>query len=149
MDVRDAVEADAEALASIADTPTDAMRNLIHDRTVRIVDVARPDADESGSSSNDGPEIGGSDAETVAGFVSFDAREETVHVTQLSGTEAACERLLAEPIRFATYEKMDVQLMVPETDDTARTAAERAGFDEIGTGPRFEGTPTVKYRLEP
>ncbi|WP_216824867.1 hypothetical protein [Salinigranum rubrum] len=36
MEVRDAVEADAEALAAIVDAPADVMRNVVHDRTVRV-----------------------------------------------------------------------------------------------------------------
>lgn len=41
MRVREAVEADARAMAAISDVPTDVLRNLVHDRTVR---VAEPDS---------------------------------------------------------------------------------------------------------
>lgn len=127
MDVGDAVEADAERLAELTGAPTDVMRNLVHDRTVR---VALED-------------------DEIVGFVSFDAREDTVHVTQIEGTTAACERLLAEPISFAETEGMVVELLAAESNEDLRTAADRAGFREVGPGPRFEGTPTVRYRLEP
>jgi hypothetical protein len=128
MDVRDAVEADAERMAELAGSPTDVMRNLVHDRTVR---VAEDDADDT------------------VGFVSFDAQRETVHVTQIEGTPDACERLLEEPLRFATGEGMSVELLVAEDDDTLQSVAAGAGFTEHGVGPRFDGTRTVRYRLDP
>ncbi len=128
MEIRDAVEADAKRLAALTDAPTDVMRNLVHDRTVRVA----VDAD------------GG-----VEGFVSFDAQRQTVHVTQLEGAAALCERLLVEPMRFAERERMDVELLVGESDAETRKAAEEAGFDEHGLGPRFDGMRTVRYRWVP
>lgn len=129
MEIRDAVEADAERLATLTGTPTDVMRNLVHDRTVR---VATDEGDEE-----------------VHGFVSFDAEDSTVHVTQLEGDPDLCERLLGEPTRFADGEEMNVELLVVESDETVQEAAERAGFDEDGDGPRFEGTRTTRYLWEP
>ncbi len=126
MDVRDAVEADAERLAELTDTPRDVMRNLIHDRTVRVAERE----------------------EEMVGFVSYDAREQTVHVTQMEGDVDAVDRLLDEPIRFAQAEGMAVELLVPESERRAQEAARDAGFEEIGGGPHFEGEPTVRYRLE-
>jgi hypothetical protein len=125
MQVRDAVEADAERLAELTGRPRDVMRNLVHDRTVRV----------------------GVAEEAIAGFVSFDAERETVYVTQLEGDPDACERLLEEPIRFARREAMAVELLLPEHDDGRRDAVESRGFESDGSGPRFEGTPTVRYRL--
>jgi hypothetical protein len=140
MQVRDAVEADADALAALADAPRDVMRNLVHDRTVR---VATRDTDP-------GPhEDARGDGADVVGFVSFDARERTVHVTQLAGTRDACERLLAEPVRFAANESMDVELLVAHDDGAARDAAAAVGFDRVGSGPRFDGAKTVRYKLTP
>jgi hypothetical protein len=129
MNIRDAVEADADRLAALTDAPADVMRNLVHDRTVRVAT--------------------GSDSDTVEGFVSYDAENSTVHVTQLEGDAELCERLLAEPRRFADREGMDVELLVTETDDTAQTAAERAAFERCGSGPRFDGVGTIRYRWEP
>jgi len=126
MQIRDAVEADAGRLADLTDAPRDVMRNLIHDRTVRVAE----------------------DDEEIVGFVSFDARAETVHVTQIEGSTDACERLLEEPIGFAEREGMAVELLVPESSETVREAVLDVGFDEEGTGPTFDGTPTVRYRLE-
>ncbi|MFB6084346.1 MAG: hypothetical protein ABEJ94_08895 [Halorientalis sp.] len=126
MDVRDAVEADAGRLSELTDAPTDVMRNLVHDRTVR---VAERD-------------------EKIVGFVSYDAREGTVHVTQLEGEPAVYDRLLEEPVRFARGEDMAVELLVPESEEGVQSAAADAGFDRVGPGPLFEGTPTVKYRLD-
>ena len=131
MDVRDAVEADADRLGELADGPQDVMRNLVHDRTVRVA-----------------VEGTGEGEECVTGFVSFDARAGTVHVTQLAGNSDALERLLEEPIGFADREGMAVELLVPEDEGDVRTAAEDAEFERAGSGPRFEGTPTTRYRLE-
>jgi hypothetical protein len=142
MEVRDAVEADADALSAIADVPADVIRNLIHDRTVRVAQreqtAAGPNADTSEEESRD-----------VAGFVSFDVRDGTVHVTQLAGTAAACERLLGEPVRFATTEGMVVELLAIEGDDAVQEAAEAAGFERRGAGPEFDGKSTIRYRFDP
>ena len=141
MEVRDAIESDAEALAEIADAPVDVMRNLVHDRTVRVAE-----RDQSGSDPH--ADAGGDETAALVGFVSFDARERTVHVTQFGGTVEACERLLGEPVRFAVNEGMSVELLVAEDDAERREAAERAGFERTGRGPRFGELPTVRYRLD-
>jgi hypothetical protein len=144
MEVRDAVEADAEALAAIVDAPADVMRNVVHDRTVRVA-TRRDDAGPNADVEADGD---GVDGESVLGFVSFDAREETVYVTQFGGTSEACERLIGEPVRFATNERMNVELIVERDDEAIRSVAEQAGFDAEGRGPSFGGQETVKYRLD-
>jgi hypothetical protein len=127
MEVRDAVEADAARLAGLTDAPQDVMRNLVHDRTVRVAE--RDDE--------------------IVGFLSFDARADTVHVTQLEGDPRTFERLLAEPITFAETERMAVELLAAADEPALGDAAIAAGFTEVGSGPRFEGEPTTKYRLEP
>ena len=142
MHVRDAVEADAAALAALADAPHDVMRNLVHDRTVR---VATQDAAPGPHADTDID----TDGDDLLGFVSFDARQRTVHVTQLAGTREACERLLSEPVRFAANEGMTVELLVADGDDSASEAADAVGFERTGTGPRFDGSRTVRYRLSP
>jgi hypothetical protein len=141
--VRDAVEDDADTLGAIVDLPGDVLRNVIHDRTVRVA-VDRPR--ESGP--NDDTSAG-DDAESVLGFVAFDVRDGTVHVTQLAGDAAVAERLLAEPIRFAVREGFDVAFVVPESDADAVTAAEAAGFTAVGPGPSFDDQATTRYRFEP
>jgi hypothetical protein len=127
MEIRDALEADAEPLAALTDAPRDVLRNLIHDRTVRVAE-----ADDE-----------------VLGFVSFDARQQTVHVTQLQGDPEVYDRLLEEPIDFARREGMAVELLVPEGESGLPEAAKSAGFEAVGQGPRFAGEPTEKFRLEP
>ncbi len=127
MEVRDALEADAEALAGLADAPRDVMRNLVHDRTVRVAVVD----------------------DEIRGFVSFDARESTVHVTQLAGETDVVDRLLSEPVAFARAERMAVELLVPESESTLPDAAVAAGFERQGDGPRFDGEATERYRLDP
>jgi hypothetical protein len=175
MDVRDAVEADAERLAELTGAPTDVMRNLVHDRTVRVAveldgdraadsgdgeerandestdDESTDDEstdDESTDESTDEGD-GATDDEHVVGFVSFDAQRKTVHVTQMEGPEAATRRLLEEPRRFAANEGMSVELLVAADEETHRSVAEAVGFAEEGPGPRFGGTATVRYRLDP
>ncbi|MFB6173753.1 MAG: hypothetical protein ABEI39_03845 [Halobacteriales archaeon] len=127
MEVRDAVESDADTLSELADGPRDVLRNVIHDRTVKVAE----------------------DGEEVVAFLSYDARPGTVYVTQLGGTADACERLLEEPVRFAREEGMAVELLVAEDDEAAQSAARNAGFRRAGDGPAFGGVPTVRYRRDP
>jgi len=126
MQVRDAVEADAERLAEMTDAPADVLRNLVHDRTVRVLE----------------------DDEEVAGFVSYDARNRTVHVTQIEGPAAGLETLLSEPLGSARAEGMAAELVVPEGEPAVEEAALAAGFEAVGSGPRFEGLPTTRFRAE-
>jgi hypothetical protein len=126
MELRDAVEADADRLAELTETPRDVMRNLVHDRTVRVAE----------------------DGETIVGFVSYDARDQTVHVTQIDGDPDSFVQLLAEPIGFARTEEMAVELLVPSSETAVSDAAETAGFADTGNGPRFEGEATTRYRIE-
>ena len=121
MEIRDAIEADAERLADLTGAPMDVMRNLVHDRTVRVA----------------------AEGDEVRGFVSYDAQERTVHVTQLEGDADLCERLLEEPTRFAGREGMDVELLVSEDDAATHEAIERTEFNEYGPGPRFDGTRKI------
>ncbi|WP_254832545.1 hypothetical protein [Haloglomus salinum] len=141
MDVRDAVEADADRLAELTGQPSDVMRNLVHDRTVR---VATEPPDEDGEDLD----LEG-EASRVVGFVSYDAQNGAVHITQFEGTLEACERLLDEPLRFARGEGMPVELLVAENEDEKRDIAEAASFHHEGRGPTFDGMPTVRYRHEP
>jgi len=149
MDVRDAVEADAERLAELTGSPRDVMRNLVHDRTVRVVERDRDRDDPGDADSETGAGDGDADSAAVCGFVSYDARADTVHVTQLEGDATVADRLLEEPIRFAESEDMAVELLVPEGEAETREAADRAGFEHAGPGPAFEGERTVRYRLDP
>lgn len=148
MEIREAVESDADALAELADSPVDVMRNLVHDRTVRVA-VESDTAEGEPASGSDRAGDGQDDGAPIVGFVSFDARDETVHVTQLAGSESACARLLEEPVRFARSEAMAVELLVPDDERAVREAAEAADFARAGSGPRFSGRPTTRYRLEP
>ncbi|GAB3420803.1 hypothetical protein GCM10027435_23980 [Haloparvum alkalitolerans] len=147
MHVRDAVEADAEAVAALASRPVDAVRDAVHERSVR---VAVRESDAGGGPPDDTSDPGDpTEPSDPAGYVAFDARPDAVHVTGFAGDPEAVERLLAEPVRFAEREKMLVEVVVEETANGQREAVERAGFSAVGSGPRFEGTPTVRYRLDP
>ena len=152
MRIRDAVEADAGRMAAITDTPAEVMRNLVHDRTVRVAEAESGDVDPNvdvESEREDGTGKRHHVDRELLGFVSFDARDGRVHVTQIDGNEAALERLLAEPVRFARQEDMEVELLVPDATAEAgvREAADAVGFQEVGNGPRFEGETTTRYRL--
>jgi len=143
VEVRDAVEDDAEMLGAIVDLPTDALRNVVHDRTVRIA------VDSPGDPGPNADTERGDDADAVLGFVAFDVRDGTVHVTQLGGDTDVTAQLLAEPVRFAVHEGFDVAFVVPDSDADAAAAAEAAGFSAVGRGPRFDGESTTRYRFDP
>ncbi|WP_135823608.1 hypothetical protein [Halorussus ruber] len=159
MRVRDAVEEDGVVLGELADAPAEVMRNVIHDRTVRVAEKPVAESgdgrEDDGSAESDGTgqndesdETGENDAEVV-GFVGFDAMPGTVRVTYLRGTPEAREQLLKEPVRFARKEEMSVEALVPEDEAETKQVVEAAGFRQTGTGPRFDGGRTLEYRLEP
>lgn len=145
MKVRDAVEGDAPALAELTDAPPTVLRNVIHDRSVRLL----VEDDDEGAWATD-ETADGTDAPPgeVHGFVSFDVRDGVVHLTQFGGDGDACERLLAEPLRFARAEGFPVEALVGEDDDAFRRALESSGFEGIGAGPAFGGTRTERYRFD-
>lgn len=126
MEVRDATEADAPAVADLLGVPEESARDLVHDRTTRV-------ADES---------------DTLRGAVSFDAREGVVHVTGFGGDADALGRLLDEPLAFADHESLPVEVLLTDDDGTMRDAVETKGFSERCPGPRFEGRETTRYRRD-
>lgn len=167
MQVRDAVEDDAAALAALSDVSESALRNVVHDRTVRVlVDDGGPanaplDADAQDappdtagdtagtSSAGDLADSATADATApVRGFVSYDVRDGVVHLTQFGGDREAVGRLLEEPLRFAAAESMPVEVLVGEDDETMRGALEAERFELRGRGPAFGGTPTFRYRRD-
>lgn len=134
------------------------MREVIHDRTIRVAERGPTDTDgavvEDGTS-GDGPvdddsvsDNSSGDEPAIVGVVGFDAEREAVHVTHLAGDETAYDALLAEPVRFARTVELPVRMLVPESDEALRTAVEDFGFEEDGFGPRFDGTPTRRYRYD-
>jgi len=153
MKVREAVEADADELAAIAGQPADVMRNLVHDRTVRVAEPDDGRGEEVANSGREPPEDDDrnedGNGDDLLGFVSFDARAGTIHVTQLGGRATAVKRLLAEPLRFAAGEGMNVEALVEADAGPHRAAAEAAGFEAAGDGPTFDGRRTVRYRASP
>jgi hypothetical protein len=157
MRVRDAVEDDREALGELADAPAEVMANVVHDRTVRVAEREADDGGQSDEGSggsrerSDEPDERSEepdDESSIVGFVGFDAMPGTVRVTYLCGTRQARERLLEEPVRFARKEGMAVEALVPEDESETREVVEDAGFDRVGTGPRFDGSRTIEYRLD-
>ncbi|KPN29329.1 hypothetical protein SY89_00042 [Halolamina pelagica] len=134
MTVRDAVERDAPAMAALSDAPEPVLRDVIHERSVRVLV-----GDDGSVAGNDEPGAPPDEREAdLTGFVSFDAREDTVFVTQFGGDSDACERLLAEPIAFARGAGLPVEVLLREGDDAMRRAVEAVGFDPGGrpTVPR-------------
>ena len=157
MRVRDAVEADAGALASMTGRPSGVVRDMIHDRSVRVATTGgeSPDDEADGLSGDDGEgestdRDDGTDtpADEVAGFVAFDVRAGVVHVTNVEGDPDAVGRLFEEPVGFASREGMTVEAVLP-TDGTAADAAESIGFESVGSGPRIDGASTTRYRFDP
>lgn len=151
MQVRDGVETDADAVASLAGLPVPAARQLLRDRTVRVVERAEAGDGDTDADGDDGADGDGNVDEWVAasdlaGFVAFSARPGTVHVTQVAGESAAVERLVEEPVRFARSEGMDVEVVLP-ADAPECGVLESCGFEYVGDGPVFEGGPTRRYRL--
>lgn len=145
MTVRDAVERDAPAMAALSDAPEPVLRDVIHERSVRVLV-----GDGESAAGNGEPGASPDEREAdLTGFVSFDAREDAVFVTQFGGDSDACERLLAEPIAFARGAGLPVEVLLREGDDAMRRAVEAVGFAPEGAGPRFRGEPTRRYRYEP
>lgn len=136
MVVRDAHPTDVEAIAELTGVSRDAASRLLQERTVR---VHVPDGDGDG----DGDD-GGDDE--LAGFISFDATERAVQLTHLAGPPEAYPDLLAEAIRFAANAELPIETVVPDGEAATRDALTAAGFDACGDGPRFDGTPTTRYR---
>jgi len=166
MRVRDAVEADAAALADLRDRPTDAIVEMIHQRTVVVGEREDEPVDgderedepvDEGERVDRGPEAttsasaGTSDDRSqtgVAGFVAFDATDGQVHVTSFAGAPSTVGRLLEVPKRFARRESMDVEVVVVDDDPERIRPFEAAGFVAVGAGPRFDGQTTTRFRLD-
>ena len=141
MRIRDAIESDAEELAEISGRPESVMRELVHERSVRVAvseskDTPTPDS------------TGGSEG-SVEAFVSYDVQSGSVHVTEFGGSEGVVRRLFEAPYRFALREGMDLEVLVPDDDDTRRETVVSLGFSPTGSGPRFDGQSTTRFRLEP
>ncbi|MBP1922689.1 hypothetical protein J2751_001702 [Halorubrum alkaliphilum] len=155
--IRDALESDANALAELAGRPYDVVLDLIHDRSVRVaVDEAGrrggDDREDGAERPDDGPEQPDDgperpDDDDIIGFIAFDARSGTVHVTDFGGATRATSRLFKEPRRFGAREKLDVEVVVPDGDDRRIETVEDAGFVSVGDGPRFDGRTTTRFRL--
>ncbi|PSP61852.1 hypothetical protein BRC77_11755 [Halobacteriales archaeon QH_8_64_26] len=162
MEVRDAVEDDAPRLAELTGAPASVMRELVHDRTTKVAtsgsdvgnEADREDGSRAASEAAESEDVGnaelteGNGGELV-GVVSFDARRDSVHLTQLAGSERAVSRLLDEPIRFARREDMAVEVLIEEERGDLQEAVGEAGFERAGSGPEFDGRETISFRLDP
>lgn len=165
MRIRDALESDAERLAELVGRPPDILVNMVHDRSVRVAvrDPTEPGENESdeetsdlddgrrtsdASGGRDGVDDPGDTDGSIVGFVAFDARGDTVHVTDFAAPGSAAGRLFEEPKRFARREAMDVEVVVADEERDRIAAVEDAGFVAVGSGPRFENRKTTRFRFE-
>jgi hypothetical protein len=89
------------------------------------------------------------EGEEPVGALAYDAKDGVVHITRLTGERKAQVRLLAAPLRFAESEGSPAEMVVPDGEDDTADALRAAGFSAVGSGPRFEGKPTTRYRYEP
>lgn len=146
MRIRDALESDAETLATAIDRPQAAVLDMIHDRSVRVA-VSDSNGDQTSSTDPKRASKSESETATVEGFVAFDVYDETVHVTDFNGSGPVIDRLFEEPQRFASQEGLAVEVVVPD-DEKSGSVVETAGFNPVGSGPQFEGRATTRYRIE-
>jgi len=126
MDVRDG-RADIDAVADFFGLSPAAAERLCSDRRVEV--AVEDDA--------------------VLGASAYEVQGGVVHVTRLAGETEAKLRLLESPMRFAESESAPVETVVPEGEEDTESALRAAGFERAGSGPRFEGKPTVRYRYSP
>ncbi len=152
MRIRDALESDAEALATAVDRPREAVINMIHDRSVRVAvsddETGEGSDGEGGGSGGETDAASGSDTATIDGFIAFDVYDGAVHVTDFEGRDSVVHRLFEEPQRFASREELAVEVVVPD-DEQSGSVVEGIGFEPVGSGPRFEGRSTTRYRFGP
>lgn len=123
MNVREASDDDAGAIAGLVDADLDADR-LLRERTVLL---AERDGD-------------------VVGFLSYDVWADTVHVSTMVGDPPVVDELLGPPRRFADTEGMPVEIVVPDADEQLQAIVTEAGFESVGRGPLFDGKPSHRYR---
>ncbi|WP_418280079.1 hypothetical protein [Halorubrum sp. DTA98] len=142
MRIRDALESDAEALTALTGRPEEVLVDMVHDRSVRVA-LADGETSDHADTSSDGSDV------SISGFIAFDARSETVHVTDFGGPERVVRELFEEPRRFAVRESMNVEVVVADDDSIGIDAVEGVGFDRVGSGPRFDGRSTTRFRLDP
>lgn len=133
MEIRDATEDDASAITGLATGDIDP-QHLLRERTVR---VATSEFEFGGNPGEDGG---------VVGFLAFDVQPSVVHVTRIGGERRVVNELLEDAIAFAESESLPVEAVVPD-DAPASVALETRGFEKLGSGPRFEGRETTRFRM--
>lgn len=131
MHVREATPADAPAIEALVSGDLDADR-LVRDRRVIVAQSGDPTQDDQGGN--------------IEGVLSYDTFRETVHVSTLVGDSEVVTALLVEPRRFAERESLPIEIVVPASDNALREAVENGGFEAVGDGPSFEGSPSKRYR---
>ena len=167
MRIRDALESDAEALAMLSGKPEGVVVNMIHDRSVRVAvpesehrsektesDQRRHEnesnqAKDAKTGSNTEHPSGAGNPSPLQGFIGYDVRSGSVHVTDFGGSESTVRRLFEEPRRFAVREGMSLEVVVSDDATDEIETIESLGFEPIGEGPQFDGGSTTRFRLEP
>ena len=176
MRIRDALESDAEALAMLSGKPEGVVINMIHDRSVRVAvpesehrsektesdqrrhenesDQRRHEnesnrAKDAKTGSNTEHPSGAGNPSPLQGFIGYDVRSGSVHVTDFGGSESTVRRLFEEPRRFAVREGMSLEVVVSDDATDEIETIESLGFEPVGEGPQFDGGSTTRFRLEP
>ena len=147
MRVRDAVEEDGEVLGELADAPAEVMRNVVHDRTVRVAE--RP-------TSGDGTQ-GAEPSDANSGDAESDAESDTAEPddTEPDNAESANAETDDDESRddeSRDDESRDDKSRGDESDDDAESATVVGfvGFDAKPGTVRvtyLRGTPEARERL--
>lgn len=118
---------DAAAVGRLLGLPEPAAARLIRTRTVKVA----VQTDE------------------ITACLAYDVHDGAVSVTRIGGEPDTFEGLLAEPRRLAIAEGYPVEVLVGTDEPVLAEAIEAVGFTAAGSGPRFEGQSTTRYRWEP
>ena len=102
MRVRDAVESDAETLATIIDRPQEAVVNMIHDRSVRV--AVSDDSDADATSDSDADVTSDSDADVTSDSDADVTSDSGTDTTSDSGTDTTSDGMSRAPSSTQTVE---------------------------------------------
>ena len=106
-------------------------------------------AKDAKTGSNTEHPSGAGNPSPLQGFIGYDVRSGSVHVTDFGGSESTVRRLFEEPRRFAVREGMSLEVVVSDDATDEIETIESLGFEPVGEGPQFDGGSTTRFRLEP
>ena len=125
MNIRDATEADVEAVASLGELSTDAVQTLLHDRTLWVA----------------------TSGDKLTGFLVFTINQDAVHISKLGGEKPVISALIGRLIEYANANGLPIETVVPNSETAVRDALSAAGFIRIQSGPEFLGQATHTYQF--